>query len=119
MRQQTHFGHSTPISCYFRRFGTMKYARGWLTQSGPANIRKRETAAHQLLNHMRDVIAIAMPNVRSMIIGGDFNTNGDEFANEATLKTLMDSGFANCMEKLPPARRVTHPGVHGYPDVTF
>jgi hypothetical protein len=68
---------------------------------------------------MRDVIAIAMPNVRSILVGGDFNTNTDEFATEVTLKALEDAGFANCMAKLPVAARVTHPGSHGYPDTTF
>ena len=42
------------------------------------NIRKREVAAGQLLDHMRDVIAKAMPMIGSVIIGGDFNTNRDQ-----------------------------------------
>ena len=86
---------------------------------GAKNIHKREVAARQLLEHMRDVITTAMPNVRSIIVGGDFNTNSAEFANELTLKRLVEAGFANCMGTLPPNRRVTHPGGHGYPDTTF
>jgi endonuclease/exonuclease/phosphatase family metal-dependent hydrolase len=83
------------------------------------NVRKREVAAQQLLNHMKDMIAISMPNVRSLIVGGDFNTNTDEFSNEATLKTLRDAGFMNCMETLPAVQRITHPASGRYPDATF
>jgi endonuclease/exonuclease/phosphatase family metal-dependent hydrolase len=83
------------------------------------NIRKREVAAQQILNHIHDMIAVAMPNVRSIIIGGDFNTSTDEFGNEATLKTLGSAGFTNCMDKLRMAERITHPASRGYPDATF
>jgi endonuclease/exonuclease/phosphatase family metal-dependent hydrolase len=85
------------------------------------NIRKREVAASQLLNHLRDVIATAIPSIKAVIIGGDFNTNKDQamFASEKTLSTLTDAGFRNCMEDLPLPKRVTHPGNHGYPDATF
>jgi len=83
------------------------------------NVRKREVAAHQLLNHLRTVIAKAMPNIQSAIVAGDFNTNADEFPADATLKTLEDAGFQNCMEGEAPSQRVTHPGGHGFPDTTF
>jgi len=48
------------------------------------NIRKREVAIDQLLNHIHDVITPKMPAVKSFIVGGDFNTNLDqaEFAQE-------------------------------------
>ena len=85
------------------------------------NIRKREVATHQLLNHLRDIIATAISSIKTVIIGGDFNTNKDQpmFASEKTLSTLTDAGFRNCMEGLPLVKRVTHPGSHGFPDATF
>jgi hypothetical protein len=85
------------------------------------NIRKREVATFQLLNHLRDVIATAVPSIKAVIIGGDFNTNKDQqmFTSEKTLSTLTDAGFRNCMEGLPLPKRVTHPGNHGFPDATF
>ena len=83
------------------------------------NVRKREVAAKQLLTHIKDMISVAMPSVRSLVIGGDFNTSTDEFAKEATLKALADARFVNCMEKMPLTERITHPGNHGYPDATF
>jgi endonuclease/exonuclease/phosphatase family metal-dependent hydrolase len=48
------------------------------------NIRKREVATFQLLNHLRDIIATAIPSIKAVIIGGDFNTNKDQpmFASE-------------------------------------
>jgi endonuclease/exonuclease/phosphatase family metal-dependent hydrolase len=85
------------------------------------NIRKREVATHQLLNHLRDTIATAISSIKTVIIGGDFNTNKDQsmFASERTLSTLTDAGFQNCMEGLPLLKRVTHPSNHGFPDATF
>jgi endonuclease/exonuclease/phosphatase family metal-dependent hydrolase len=85
------------------------------------NIRKREVAAGQLLDHLRDVIATAMPMVKSIIIGGDFNTNRDQpmFAAEETLGIIEKNGFPNCMGSLPLTQRVTHPANHGFPPATF
>ena len=85
------------------------------------NIRKREVAVEQLLNHMRDVIAPSMPMVKSFIVGGDFNTNLDqaEFAQEKTLVTLTSAGFRNVWEGAALMQRVTHPGSGPYPDATF
>ena|GEM_PF-596831 len=85
------------------------------------NIRKREVAIDQVLNHMRDVIAPSMPMVKSFVVGGDFNTNLDqqEFAAEKTLPTLTAAGFRNSMEGAPRFQRVTHPGNGPYPDATF
>jgi endonuclease/exonuclease/phosphatase family metal-dependent hydrolase len=86
---------------------------------GANNIRKREVAARQLIAHMRDVIAVAMPNVRSIIVGGDFNTDAEEFPYEQTIPTLMTAGFVSCFEKLPLNQRITHPWSRRYPDATF
>jgi endonuclease/exonuclease/phosphatase family metal-dependent hydrolase len=48
------------------------------------NARKREIAADQLLAHMHDMIAKAIPSIKGFIVGGDFNTNKDQelFAKE-------------------------------------
>lgn len=85
------------------------------------NIRKREVAARQLLNHVRDVIGATMPRIKSVIIGGDLNTNHDQamFAPEKTLFTLTNAGFRDSFEGLPLSQRITHPANHGYPDATF
>jgi endonuclease/exonuclease/phosphatase family metal-dependent hydrolase len=42
------------------------------------NIRKREVAITQLLAHIHDVIGTTMPTIKSVVIGGDFNTNHDQ-----------------------------------------
>ena len=88
---------------------------------GEKNIRKREVAIDQLLNHIRDVIAPAMPIVKSFAVGGDFNTNLDQpdWAAEKTLLKLTAAGFRNSMEGASPFQRVTHPGRGPYPDATF
>jgi hypothetical protein len=85
------------------------------------NIRKREVAIDQLLNHIRDVIASKLPMVKSFVVGGDFNTNVDQpdFAQERTLTKLTTAGFRNSMEGAAAAQRITHPGSGPYPDATF
>jgi endonuclease/exonuclease/phosphatase family metal-dependent hydrolase len=85
------------------------------------NIRKREVAIAQLLNHIRDVIAPKMPMVKSFVVGGDFNTNVDQpdFAQEKTLATLTAAGFRNSVEGSPLLQRITHPRSGPYPDATF
>ena len=83
------------------------------------NVRKREVAAHQILNHLSSVVAKAMPNIQSEVVAGDFNTNPVEFPADATLTTLEQAGFSNCMEGASATQRITHPGGHGFPDTTF
>jgi endonuclease/exonuclease/phosphatase family metal-dependent hydrolase len=85
------------------------------------NIQKREVAIAQLLTHVHDVIGSTMPSIKSVVIGGDFNTNHDQemFAAERTLDSLADAGYQNGFEGLPLSERVTHPGTHGFPDATF
>jgi endonuclease/exonuclease/phosphatase family metal-dependent hydrolase len=83
------------------------------------NVNKREIAARQVVGHMHEVIETKMPNVRSIVVGGDFNTNADEFAEDVSLETLVKSGFVSCMQNVARTMRVTHPGGHGYPDTTF
>jgi endonuclease/exonuclease/phosphatase (EEP) superfamily protein YafD len=85
------------------------------------NIQKREVAVTQLLAYVHDVIATTMPTIKSVAIGGDFNTNHDQamFAAERTLDALVDAGYPNGFEGLPLAQRVTHPGSHPFPDATF
>lgn len=95
--------------------------RGNKAAEAQKNIRKREVAIEQLLAHVRDVIATAMPMVKGIVVGGDFNTNPDQadFAEEKTLTRLTEAGFRSPMEGLPLVQRITHPGKGPYPDATF
>jgi endonuclease/exonuclease/phosphatase family metal-dependent hydrolase len=85
------------------------------------NIRKREVAIAQLLTHVTDVIAKAMPRIKNVVIGGDFNTNHDQamFAAEKTLDTLTSAAYQSVFEGIAFEQRITHPGSHGFPDATF
>ena len=85
------------------------------------NIQKREIAITQLLTHVHDVVSPTMPDIKDIVIGGDFNTNLDQamFATERTLNSLADAGYQNGFEGLALSERVTHPGTHGFPDATF
>jgi endonuclease/exonuclease/phosphatase family metal-dependent hydrolase len=85
------------------------------------NTSKREVAMTQLVTHLDDVIATTMPNIKTVIVGGDFNTNVDQemFKGETTFKTLTDIGFRDPTAGLPLSARVTHPRKRRYPDATF
>lgn len=115
-------GHDVGIySVHLKSNLIMKSDKAEKEAEAQKNIRKREVAIQQLLNHVHDVIAPSMPMVKSIVIGGDFNTNPDQtdFAAEKTLTTLTDAGFRSSVEGLPLAQRVTHPGSGPYPDSTF
>jgi endonuclease/exonuclease/phosphatase family metal-dependent hydrolase len=85
------------------------------------NIRKREVAITQLLAHVRDVIATAVPSIHRVVIGGDFNTNHDQtmFAPERTLDSLTGAAYRSVFEGIAFEQRITHPGSPGFPDATF
>jgi endonuclease/exonuclease/phosphatase family metal-dependent hydrolase len=85
------------------------------------NIRKREVSIQQLLTHIHDMIGMAIPSIKGLVIGGDFNTNHDQamFQAEKTLDSLTNAGYRSVFEGIPFTQRITHPGSHGYPDATF
>jgi endonuclease/exonuclease/phosphatase family metal-dependent hydrolase len=85
------------------------------------NIRKREVAIQQLLAHVHDIIGGQIPQIKSIIVGGDFNTNHDQpmFAAEKTVDSLTGAGYQSGYEGLPLSERITHPRNHRYPDATF
>jgi endonuclease/exonuclease/phosphatase family metal-dependent hydrolase len=75
------------------------------------NIRKREVSIQQLLAHIHDVIETVIPSIKSLIIGGDFNTNHDQamFAAEKTLDTLTSTAYQSVFQGIPFEERITHP----------
>ncbi|HEX8076936.1 MAG TPA: endonuclease/exonuclease/phosphatase family protein [Chthoniobacterales bacterium] len=111
----------TDVGVYSVHLKSNLIMRGDKVAEARKNIRKREVAVEQLLNHVRDVISPAMPMVKSIVVGGDFNTNVDQpdFAEEKTIPTLTAANFRNAMEGTPAVQRVTHPGSGPYPDATF
>jgi len=72
-------------------------------------------------SHVRDFIGAKIPAINRFIIGGDFNTNHDQamFAAEKTLDALGSGALRSVFEKLLFEQRITHPGIHGFPDATF
>jgi endonuclease/exonuclease/phosphatase family metal-dependent hydrolase len=111
----------TDIGVYSLHLKSNLVVRGIRDVEMTKNIRKREVAIEQLLGHVSDVIGLKIPSIRSVIIGGDFNTNQDQemFANENTLRLMENAGYQCGFELLPLTDRVTHPRNHGYPDATF
>jgi len=111
----------TDIGIYSLHLKSNSVVRGIRDVEMTKNIRKREVAVEQLLAHASDVIGLRIPSIRSIIIGGDFNTNQDQeiFGNENTLRFLWNAGYQCGFEGVPLDQRITHPGSHGYPDATF
>lgn len=85
------------------------------------NCQKREQATFQLITHLKSTLATAIPSLKTVVVGGDFNTNEDDssFAGEQTLSNLTAAGFTNCWEGVPLAQRITHPKKGRYPGATF
>jgi endonuclease/exonuclease/phosphatase family metal-dependent hydrolase len=83
------------------------------------NILKRELSAEQLIAHT-DALPKDFPDgIQGFVIGGDLNTNRDEFVSERTLSILEEAGFTDSFAGVPFASRITHPAKGGYPDTTF
>jgi endonuclease/exonuclease/phosphatase family metal-dependent hydrolase len=85
------------------------------------NIHKREMATEQLISHIKGTVSSGMPSIKTIVIGGDFNTNKDQelFQEERTFNNLRAHGFQNSWDGIPLEKRITHPGGHGFPDCTF
>ncbi len=85
------------------------------------NMIKRENATRQLLDHISTVLPQKMPEVKTIIIGGDFNTNADQtmFAQESTLMLLARAGFDSLFKNVPLNQRITHQASGPYPAATF
>ena len=111
----------TDLGVYSVHLKSNLIIRGNKEEVAAKNIRKREVAARQLVEHLKSVIATAIPNIRGTIIGGDFNTNQDQsmFSSEKTFAILEDDGFKNSTAQLPLPQRVTHPSSGRYPNATF
>lgn len=83
------------------------------------NILKRELAAEQLVAHSGEVAKSFPKGIQGFVVGGDFNTNRDEFVSERTLGIFEKAGFIDPFATLPLPRRVTHPSKGRFPDATF
>lgn len=95
----------------------------------PANIAEREESARQLLAHVADMEkAYAGRGSIGVVIGGDFNTSLDDpkFAEERTLRHLIDAGFTWGWKDIPFEKRITlpthptnNPDFPPFPDTCF
>jgi endonuclease/exonuclease/phosphatase family metal-dependent hydrolase len=83
------------------------------------NILKRELSAEQLIEHSKAVGRPFPQGIKGFVIGGDLNTNRDEFVSERTLGVFEQAGFVDPFATLPLSSRVTHPARGRYPDTTF
>jgi endonuclease/exonuclease/phosphatase (EEP) superfamily protein YafD len=82
----------------------------------------RQESMRQLLLHIEAMQrAYGKLGTITWIVGGDFNTSLDDkrFANETTLHSLMDNGFAWIWQNVPLASRTTLPRGGGFPAACF
>lgn len=86
-----------------------------------SNIYKREYAALQILEKLRELTARYKGRLTRAVVAGDFNTNEDDelFVSEDTLLSFYGAHFRSCFRGLKKEQRVTHPGSGPYPDCTF
>ena len=85
------------------------------------NIYKREYAARQILEKLRELTGRYGKNLTRAVVAGDFNTNEDDerFVSEETLLSFYGAHFRSCFRGLKKEQCVTHPGEGKYPDCTF
>ncbi|MBR1608161.1 MAG: endonuclease/exonuclease/phosphatase family protein, partial [Kiritimatiellae bacterium] len=85
---------------------------------------KREISAEGLVRRIRE-IAAAHPSAdgspAAVVLAGDFNTALEDprFAEEKTLRTVVEAGLADAFAEIPEADRPTLPANDFYPPATF
>jgi endonuclease/exonuclease/phosphatase (EEP) superfamily protein YafD len=86
------------------------------------NVPMRQESMRQLQSH-REAMEKAYAGLGAVtwIVGGDFNTSMDDprYAQETTLRGLMESGFAWGWQNLQPSARTTLPADKGFPAASF
>jgi len=85
------------------------------------NIYKREFAARQILEKLRELTGRYGPRLTRAVVAGDFNTNEDDelFVSEETLLSFYGAHFRSCFRGLKKEQCVTHPGTGPYTSCTF
>ena len=86
------------------------------------NVSLRQESIRQLLSHMKAMEeAYAKMGTITWVLGGDFNTSLDDprFADEKTIRSLMDSGFSWTWQNVPVASRTTLPPAKDFPPACF
>jgi endonuclease/exonuclease/phosphatase family metal-dependent hydrolase len=80
----------------------------------------RESASRQLVQQL-DALRDSTNAVQSLVVAGDFNTTPDDpkLSREMTLLRLEHAGFANALDGVPSAKRITLPGNGNHPDATL
>ena len=82
---------------------------------------KREFAARQLVARAAAIASTNGWNVRRVLLAGDFNTAAEDrrFADERTIRIVLDAGFLYAFEGIPESKRPTLPASDLYPAATF
>jgi len=86
-----------------------------------SNIYKREYAARQIFEKLRQLTEKYGDHLTRAVVAGDFNTNEDDeiFASEDTLQSFYGAHFRSCFRGLKKEQRITHPKSGPYPPCTF
>lgn len=84
---------------------------------------KRELAAEQVLAHVARLReeGVGGKPLAGVVLAGDFNTAAEDprFAEESTLRQVLDAGLRDVFEGIPEAERPTLPANDFYPPATF
>ena len=113
-------GADGPIACF------SLHLKSNLNQSGTdvenqKNIYKREAASAQILAVVRKMRDAFPSRELRVVVGGDFNTNDDDFeyVSESTIRAFYGAHFRSCFRGLKRSQKITHPAANGFPDATF
>jgi endonuclease/exonuclease/phosphatase (EEP) superfamily protein YafD len=86
------------------------------------NVPMRQESIRQLQSHIEAMqTAYGKLGTITWIVGGDFNTSLDDkkFANETTLRSMIDKGFGWIWQNVPVASRTTLSAGGGFPAACF
>ncbi|MDX2080704.1 MAG: endonuclease/exonuclease/phosphatase family protein [Terrimicrobiaceae bacterium] len=84
------------------------------------NFRTRDESIRQLIAHVSDMENLLFKGrVAGVVIGGDFNTNGDGQFGDRVVELLREAGFHHAWEGVPREKRLTWVGNDRFEPTTF
>ena len=94
-----------------------------VAQQTVLNRLKRQLAAEQVLAHVARMRAegVGGEPLAGVVLAGDFNTAAEDprFADETTLRQVLEAGLRDAFEGIPEPERPTLPANDFYPPATF
>ena len=98
----------------------LKSNRSASPEQAELNFRTRDESIRQLLDHVKQMETVVFPgHIAGVVLGGDFNTNGDGQFGDHVVAMLREAGFHHTWEGVAAEKRPTWRGNQQFSPATF